>query len=231
MGPGLLPRTVPPEVYRVWRFRHRIEIEAADQFQRLAATLKTFRGSTDSVVKLAEQAALDELRHEVLCRQILRTSAEPVDVLRPQLGLRLGPVHLNAKQRALYACVAMGCVTETLSTILLVEMRRRAQKGLIRETVHEILEDEVKHSQIGWAELARCAEEGDVRWLGQYVPAMIRDALAEEVLPLSQQMQTDLSPWGILPRSEARSLMTETVNRVILPGLNRFGVQPESGQK
>lgn len=216
---------IPSAVFRVWRNRQRIEIEAARLFSLLAEEIEGWRGPEDPVAILARQAAKDEMRHELLCREILALSSEPLELGVPG-AYRLGAKEFSVAKHVLYASVAIGCVTETLSTALLIEMRKRALPGLIRDTVHEILEDEVDHSRIGWAELALQSKHSDVTWLAAYVPSMIEDALNGEIDAMldSDSSKLDLSPWGILPAKEAQRIMQETLVIVVRPGLARFGI-------
>lgn len=220
----------PDAVFRVWRHRRRIEFEAAAAFRGLARDLGEIYGAGDAVAHLALKAADDEIRHAELCAQILMTSADGESLVEaaPATFPALGPATLAPRARALFAAVAMGCVTESLSTRLLIEMQTRAQGGLVRQTIHDIAVDEVTHARVGWATLAREAADGDIRWLGDYVPAMIAAALNDEIDPLSPvpapSDRRDFSPWGILPRDEARGLMIEVVEEVIRPGLKHFGV-------
>lgn len=217
-------RDVPDAVYRVWRYRDRVELEAADLFGRLASEIRALRGPSDEVAALSQRAAEDEKRHSVLCRRILSHSPIPVETLEPNLGLSLGPKGLSREGGVLYAAVAMGCVTETLSAALLVNMQPKAGPALFRNTVHDILVDEIRHSRLGWAELARAASETEVSWLSAHIPGMIRDAIRSDIKPMVPKAEIDLSHWGVLPYSVARPLMEQTVNEVILPGLAKFGI-------
>lgn len=221
----------PPAVFRVWRHRLRIEIEAAGLFQRLGESLAARRGRADPVAVLSFEAAADERRHAEACRRILAFNPSPRPELTPETQLTLGPPPLSSEDRDLYACVAMGCVTETLSTALLMEMRKRAAEGLVRDTVHSILTDEVNHGRIGWAEISLAARNRDVAWISPHIPAMIRAALASDVEPMLARAEAreDLSAWGILPPAEAQSIMRATVCDVILPGLREYGVLPPPG--
>ncbi len=217
----------PDAVYRIWRARDRVELEAADCFSRLATDIRALRGPDDAVAQMAAQAAEDEKRHSALCRLILSTSSSPIDSLAPELGVMMGPPSLVLADRILYTAVAIGCVTETLSTALLIEMRKVAGPSLIRGTVHEILEDEISHSRLGWAELALAARTSDVSWLSAFVPGMIRDAIRSDIKPMVilGKPESDLSRWGILPIGQAQTLMHEAIEDVILPGLMAFGVK------
>lgn len=219
--------TAPDAVFRVWRQRLKIEFEAAAAFRALARDLLSLYGENDPVAKLSREAAEDEIRHADLCRRIL-THGPAHNFQGDTLAeLRLGPERKIVARQALYNAVAMGCVTESLSTALLIEMKKRAARGMIYDTVHEIAVDEVKHSRIGWAQLARAAGEGDIQWLGSHVTKMIQVALNEEIDPLvvDRGFTPNLSEWGILPRAEALGIMRDVVEEVIRPGLQHFGLK------
>lgn len=217
----------PDAVFRVWRHREKIEIEAAHLFNKMSVGLSSLWGENDAIAILANKAATDELRHAERCRKILSFSKTPHTPFVLKEDVVLGPKTLSLEDQVLYSCVAVGCVTETLSTALLVEMHKRAADGLIRETVHEILTDEIGHSRIGWAELARAAEKRDISWLQNHIPAMIHAALTTDVKPMlnSNEGKRDLSEFGILPPIQAQALMKETIHEVVLPGLKKFGLK------
>ncbi|MDZ4661281.1 MAG: ferritin-like domain-containing protein [Pseudomonadota bacterium] len=216
----------PESIFRIWNSRKTAELEAATLFARLATELFATRGPNDPVALLAEEAAADEHKHAEYCQAILEFSPKYLKPIIPRLNVELGPVTTSRTEKILYACVAMGCVTETLSTALLVAMRARAEEGLIRDTVHQILRDEVNHSRIGWAELARCAKSQDISWLSTHIPGMITAALVSDVAPMLSQNEvlTDLSRWGILAPSEAREISAKAISEVILPGLSLNGI-------
>lgn len=216
----------PPAVFRIWNFRLGIELEAANLFYGLAEDLFRVYGENDPVARLARAAGDDELRHAQLCRAILKHSPEPLSEPAPRPQTALGPAHLNRRERILYTCVALGCVTESLSTALLTEMQSRAEAGQIKDTVHQILKDEVNHSRIGWAEIARAKRSADLSGLSRYVPAMIEEAVAGDVAPMlaAGQENWDLSRWGILAPAEAKNLMDQTLRAVVIPGLVQHGI-------
>lgn len=216
----------PEIVFRIWNNRKAIELEAAVLFKRLGRDLSELRGPYDPVVLLAKEAANDELKHAELCQKILDLNPNYLKPIAPQLHTEMGPKNFRLSERVLYTCVAMSCVTETLSTALLVEMRTRAEEGLIKETVHQILSDEVNHSRIGWAELARAARSQDVSWLTRYIPKMLEAALVSDIAPMlsSREAQMDLSRWGILAPHEAKEIMARAVAEVIVPGLEKYSI-------
>ena len=207
----------------MWRYRERIELEAADQFEWLAGELAAV-GASPAVVELAREAAADERQHALLCRQLVDRFEPGLAPLPPAPVQRLGPHRLARRDAVLYACVAMSCVTETLSAALLLHMRAAATDERVAATVHHILKDEIDHSRLGWAHLAAEAGRGDVGWLADHVPAMLREAMAADLEPMAAKGQ-DLSAYGILPAARVHAIVRQTVTEVIAPGLARHGVE------
>lgn len=207
---------------RVWRHRERIEREAAMLFGQLGATL--VEAGHPQLATRAFTAAADEHRHAERCRALVIALAgatvPPADAPRT---LELGPGHLALRDRALYAAVAMGCVTESLSCALLLELRAAATHPLVVATVTEILRDEIEHARIGWAVLAAEARMRDVTWLRPLVPAMAAAAVAEDVTPMAGD--DALAGLGILPRGRVRALVAQTWATVIAPGLAHHGLR------
>jgi hypothetical protein len=211
-----------PAIARVWAYRERVEHEAADQFTRLAEGLSAV-GSDAKITALARRSALDEKRHAILCSTLAREFDPEVEFDCPQLGVSLGPRHWSVADQTLYAAVALCCVTETLSSALLIEMHGLSTHPLVRQTVHSILQDEITHSRIGWAHLAEQAQRTNVRWICEHLPSMVAEAMGGE-LPLVKGGVDDLSAYGVLPRSKAHTIMVRAVREVVLPGLASFGI-------
>ncbi len=206
----------------VWRIRERTEHEVSAIFARLAADLDASRAPPE-LAALARRCAGDERVHAAHCRRIVDALAPGRAPLPPELGIALGPRDAPPDRRALYASVALGCVTESLSTALLLEMRPHATRPEVREGLDAILRDEVRHSRLGWAHLAVAAERGDVSWLAPSIPEMIEAARAAETVP-GDGAQRDLRCYGILGREEASRVADAVIETTILPGLARYGI-------
>lgn len=208
-------------VAQVWRYRERVEWEAADLFESLARQLHK-QGDVENLVALADEAADDERRHAKLCRALVDRFQPGLMPERPTLGSALGPAHLSPRKRALYTSVAISCVTETFSTSLLLAMRDESRDELVCSTVQEILRDEVRHSRLGWAHLATEAAKGDVSWLSPYIARMLRSARETECREL--QECKSLSQYGILQAQESATIFDETVSKVMVPGFAQYGI-------
>ncbi|HUQ08637.1 MAG TPA: ferritin family protein [Kofleriaceae bacterium] len=211
-------------VAAMWRYRERVEYEAAALFAALADELDTAR--LGSLAARARTAADDERRHALRCRAIVAACQPELGPLPPR-AISVAPPQPepDPARRALYASVAMGCVTETLSCALLVAMRDEAEFGPTRAAVDEIVKDEIEHSRIGWAHLATAAARGDVTWLASHIAAMRSAALTHEIeeVPVSE----DLSRYGILPRARVTVIVEATWRDVIVPGFAHHGIRTD----
>jgi len=220
---------------QAWRVRERTEHEASALFRRLAADLQAAAAPVE-LSALATRAAEDERRHAVHCRRIIDALVPGLAPLPPDLTMHLGPTSSAAADRALYASVALGCVTESLSTALLIELRPRAEAGVVREALDVILEDEVRHSRLGWAYLAHEASRRDVAFLAPAVPAMLHAALEAESASMGPALGDDEKDgrrgWGILPTSEGghhpQPTLAHGIQHIVLG--QRLPDEPERAQ-
>lgn len=226
----LTPRATPvlAGAAAYWAHRERVEVEAASVFADLAALLDGDARSS----RASTEASRDELRHADACRALVERFApgEHAPVARARVSIHLAP--RDVRDRGLYGAVALGCVTESLSVALLMEIRERTTDAQVAETAHAILKDEVRHSRFGWAALAAAHARGDVSWLAAHVPAMIAGATGEEsagpllrgVLPAGA-----LEGHGVLSADVAHATCQRALAEVVVPGLAHFGLHVDSG--
>lgn len=205
---------------RVWHHRERIEREAAALFADLGRELG--RAGHRDLARRAVSAGIDEQRHAMRCRELVAVLAEGVAPADPPRSLALGPAQLSQRDRMLYTAVAVGCVTESLSCALLIELREAATHPLVQATIDEIVKDEIEHARIGWAVLAAEARDRDVAWLAPHLPAITAAAVADELDPMAGDHE--LAGLGVLPRARVQALVSETWATVIRPGLESHGV-------
>jgi hypothetical protein len=215
----------------IWAFRAGAELDASARFARLAITLARAEANA-IVIDMARSAAADELRHHARCCELARrfaTVPPPLDQ-RTAAPLR-GDGSRGAREQVLVETVAMGCVTETLSTALLIEIRENAIDDHVADVVGEILEDEVDHSRLGWAHLAAEAGRGDVGFLAPLLPAMLGHTVHEEIFGADDDSaHPEVAGLGGLARAERRSIFVATMTEVVFPGLRRYGVDTAAGE-
>lgn len=205
-----------------WSFRERVEHDAARRFARLAPAIAAFDPGSP-VPGLLLRATEDERRHAVLCAGLARHFGGPPAGEPPEV--RIAPASLGPREAALYELVAACCITETESVATVTTLLGHAASAEVRPVLHQIARDEVVHSRLGWTHLAREAALLDVTFLARWIPSMLAGtadpALFDEDPPDEPE---DLPRAGLLPRAERRALFVRTLEEVVFPGLEAFGV-------
>jgi ferritin-like protein len=214
----------------VWTYRTRAELDAAARFARLADRLSGV-GAKSVVVEMVRQAACDEVRHAKLCTELTAHFGAPTPPSKVAKPVEVAPSGLVQRERVLYELVAMSCVTETLSAAILGEMMEQARDPQVHRTVHEILRDEVRHSQVGWAHLAAEHKNGFGGVIGDYLPVMLEGAITEELFRAGEDAGDGLTGYGALNRENRWALFIETMRQIVFPGLERFGVDISAGEQ
>lgn len=218
---------------RLWSHRLVSELEAAARFAELATTLRE-HGASATVVAMTEQAAADELRHAHECRALIRHFGGVPAPEPPIVLLRVAPPDITGREALLYEVVALSCVTETLSTALLGELVARARDAVCRQAMHAILRDEVNHSRLGWAFLAEEHARGARDCVGHHLPRLLDATLGHDFFAAASSDDArlaELAGVGSLEPSERQRVVRETLEQVIFPGLERFGIETALGQR
>ena len=215
-----VPVTAHERAARVWLHRERIEREAAALFQELGRELLLV-GHVD-LARRAFRAGSDEHRHAARCRELVVALGGSL-AFETARHIVIGPAELSTRDRMLYAAVAVGCVTESLSCALLLALREAVTHTLVQAAIDEILKDEIEHARIGWAILAAEASVRDVAWLAPHLPAIAAAAVDDDIRPMAGDIA--LVGLGVLPRARVQSLVSETWATVIGPGLEHYGIR------
>lgn len=214
-----------------WAFRARVEQEAALRFDRLATTVAGFDADSP-VPAMMRRAADDERRHTQLCVHLAGSLGSPVTLGVAELP-PIAPRSLDVRKGALYEVVAACCITETESMSVLTTLLAGQPDPEVREVLHAISRDEVVHARMGWAHLARESSVAEVAFLGPLVPAMLAGTVDAELFgpPPPDEDPEGLLRLGVLPLLKKREVFLGTLEQVVFPGLERFGVDPEPGRQ
>jgi hypothetical protein len=203
---------------RSWSFRWAVEREAERAFARLAGELRAL-GYPEELARECMRVSEDEALHIQLCAKLTKElgGEGPADL---PIREKLAPASLGREDALAYDLVARCCVAETESTATLVELL--PQSGAqVRDVVHTIAEDEVRHSRLGWQFLAYVAPKRDLTFLGPLIPAMLETGGG----PLFQPIEEDDVPeLGVFGRPTQLRLFRETLLGVILPGFELHGI-------
>jgi hypothetical protein len=204
-----------------WAFRAVVEHDAARRFARLATAIEALDPGSP-VPALLRIATADERRHALLCERLAMSyGASPLPL---PAEVRITPPGLSPRDSALYEMVAASCLTETESVATLTTLLGEEAEPAVREVLHEIARDEVNHSRMGWAHLAREAERGDVAFLSPFIVAMLRGMADPALFSRGDPEPDGLLRHGVLPRAKKRETFVSTLREVVFPGLARFGI-------
>lgn len=221
-----LHETARQRIAAAWDFRFHVEREAQARFSRLALWLEQ-TGAPDTLAALARRSAEDEGRHALHCAALAREYGATVQEEGPVVLPEIAPRAFTLPQRALYELVAASCVAETVSVGVLMRLRPAAGSDRMRAVLHELLQDEVVHSRLGWAYLAHVAPAQSLSFLARFLPNMLEATAAEARLPAAEAPVDDdpaLLPHGVLPHAERRAVFASAMRDVVIPGLEQHGV-------
>ena len=198
-----------------WTHRMADELVASRLFAGLLPQM--MRAGVDAGFQAAAaEAVVDELRHARLCAAVVETLGG--EVHPPVLGFEDVPRHedVGALEALLRNVLSICCLEETAAVALLENDHRLARESTLRRVIAEILDDEIRHSRLGWRMLQSLAPriDGPMRKrLGAYlVPAFAR---------LFDRHLTSGEAPGAQTVS-AKVLFVEVVNEVIVPRLEAF---------
>jgi len=214
-----------------WAFRTRAEIEATARFARMATELAEV-GATPIVVRGAADASADELRHRDLCARLAAKWGEPNALAHEPPRNRIGRSEMDPRDRLLWEMVAVCCISETMNTSLMTRCIEVAKDEEIRSTLHELLEDEVRHARLGWAHLAAERAAGRGQFLRDVLPLMLDASVEPGFLdgPPPEPWVDALYDYGELPWTELVQIYRDTLNLVVFPGLDAVGVDTSKGR-
>jgi len=208
-----------------WKFRWLVELEAEARFARLAQRLEQI-GAGREMVDLARRCSQDERRHAGLCAELATGYGESVPrEFSPRLR-EIAPRGLLLRGQVLYEVVASCCITETESMGVLTALLEAVRSPRLRQVLHELARDEVRHSRLGWAHLAAEHAQGTTAFLGPLVPAMLEGSVGPELFTRGSPDDEDegLLEHGVLPRRRKLEVFRGTLEEVVFPGIDRFGV-------
>ena len=222
---------VRARVAATWAFRTRAEIEATARFARMATELAQV-GATPVVVRGAADASADELRHRDLCARLAAKWGEPNALAHEPPRSRIGRSDMDPRDRVLWEIVAVCCISETMNTSLMTRCIEVAKDEEIRSTLHELLEDEVRHARLGWAHLAAERSVGRGQFLRDVLPLLLEASVEPGFLegPSPVPWTDALYDYGELPWAELVQIYRDTLNLVVFPGLDALGVDSSKGR-
>lgn len=210
----------------VWAFRAHAELGAQARFDALSRALRRC-GDPDALARAVAAAHDDERRHEALCRGLadaLGGAPAPPDGDLEDLA----SPGWDAYQRVTFALVAGCCVTESINAAVLGATLARCDHAPVRAVVRALLRDEVRHAQLGWAQLERARDRIALDFVGPWIPRVFeqtfRPGFFQDTAPSDAATEALGDRWGVLPKAASVEVVRAVVAEAVLPGLARAGI-------
>jgi len=212
-----------------WRGRMINEHSSARVFDGLAKQLAA-AGVSPEVVTEVEGFAAEERRHGLLCGSVVEALGGEAYAVLPE-GEEY-PAHEDAEtamEAALRNMLSICCLSETVAVSLIGAERLEMPSGELRDLLTGIYADEVGHSRFGWRMLGVLAPTLDAATkerLADYLEVAFTSLVDHELahLPEASQPPPEGAELGLCSGSDARRLFLDTVEDVIVPGLEHHGI-------
>lgn len=222
-----VPIALVPAVTATWRGRMVNEYGSSFVFDGLAAQLEALGWASDAAE--ARTFAAEEREHGALCGAVVEAAggeALATALPGPQL-----PAHADTSPRvaALRNLLAICCLAETVAVALIGAERLEMPEGPLRRLLERILADEVGHARFGWRLLAREAptlDPDEREALARYLPTALAHLEAHELrhIPVATRWPAEGAQYGLCDGGDARALCLDTIEQVIVPGLEAHGL-------
>jgi hypothetical protein len=211
-----------------WRGRMINEHSSARVFEGLAEQFA--KAGLLDVVDEVRGFAAEERRHGILCGSVVEALGGEALAEIPE-GEEY-PAHedaLTPLEAALRNMLSICCLSETVAVSLIGAERIEMPEGELRDLLTRIYADEVGHSRFGWRTLARLApmlDAGTKERLGDYLEVAFEALVEHELahLPMNSNPPADGVIYGLCSGPDARVLFLDTINEVIVPGLEAHGI-------
>ncbi len=224
-------------IAEAWAQRAQAELGAEARFQLLSEQLNN-AGSHEQVIYLSKKAQEDERRHAQLCAEVAReyghkTGFEKIKRTSQNLEKSWSKKE-SFRDRLLCEVTLMCCITETFNASLLNTIYKNVSSNSSRgKVIHEILKDEVKHSQIGWAHLAFESQKKDCGFLAEHLEEMLEISVNDDLfLPVVESHELeDTFSHGVMPVEQRLEQFETTLKQVIVPGFQEFNIDTHQIEK
>ncbi len=212
-----------------WSKRMSDEYGSTTVFSSLVANLVEANATLDASAVVLRMAQ-DEFRHAEICGRVVRALGGEARVMR-ETAVRPIAQHLGCspEERALRN-VLVTAISETYSCSFFVASLDRMTDPYLRSVTRELLADEVLHGRFGFHYLQAWSEwlekRPEVRSsISRYLRVVFATCEREFVRePTGRPRGFDDDALGLVTSDAAREIFTETMEKAVAPGLERFGL-------
>jgi hypothetical protein len=212
-----------------WRGRMINEYSSSRVFAALARQLES-AGLDAELVDQCKSFEAEERKHGILCGAVVEAlGGEALARWREEPEFPLHEDAASAIEGALRNVLSISCMSETVAVSLIGAERVEMPEGELRDLLTEIWADEVGHARFGWRLVERLAPTLDAEArarLGEYLAVAFAHLEEHEIahLPLASEPPPEGVCLGLCSGKDARALFYDTVEQVIVPGLEQHGL-------
>jgi hypothetical protein len=176
-----------------------------------------------SMLAVAARAVEDELRHHLICRYVAGRYGG-ANVREPRFRATDPPRFSGCTERearVLHTVLHL-CLNEGMAAAYLGACLDEAEGPLAKDTVRDILRDEVVHARLGWTFVSALSPV-DRTLVAEALPQLLSEI---EAVWQSSAASTEELPTGhgVIGPSAIRHVFGETLRDLVLPGFDHVGV-------
>ena len=198
------------------------------QFAKQCCQHAAALGFEDRALARLKEFSQEERRHGILCGAVVEAFGGTASA--PALQSPPFPLHedVSPLEGILRNLLSICCLSETVAVALIAAEREDMPKGVLKDILTEIWSDECGHAHFGWRQLAVWLPNDTAlkQRLGDYLTVAFGHLEAHELshLPLSSNPPMEGAQYGLCSGREARALFYATVEGIIVPNLETYGI-------
>jgi hypothetical protein len=205
--------------------RSELELQGAAAFAVATQAAIDLRADS-TLVDLCAKAAVEEIEHSGIYLSIARQYALG-DVVEPRAQPIVIPEYpaTNAAEQSLLLLVGLCSINETMACAFLQCCLAGATAPAVREGLHRVLEDEIRHARIGWMALGT-SRVGDTerRLVSRWLMPMLRAQWQGWTEQIASLPPGESPEHGCPGAARIREVARASVLGLVLPGFARAGV-------
>ncbi|MBR58212.1 MAG: hypothetical protein CMH54_09345 [Myxococcales bacterium] len=170
-----------------------------------------------------------ELRHGRQCAAMVHALGGEAVAELPELSQVPEHPDCSPLEGLLRNIISISCLSETVAVSLIGAEHEDVGPPEMRETLGQILAEEVQHARFGWMVMRETSDRipPDMKErLGDYLVGAFKHLRDHELaaLPNDHTPSDEASKVGVCDGNDARALFFDTVEQVIIPGLEEHGL-------
>ena len=212
-----------------WKKRMADEYGSTTVFSGLVAHVVEANATLDASAVVLRMAQ-DELRHAEICGRVVKALGSEPTVMRDTTVRPIAEHRGCSPEERALRNVLVTALSETYSCSFFVASLDRMTDPYLRSVTRELLADEVLHGRFGFYYLQAwsswLARRPEVRSsISRYLRLVFATCEREFVRePSGRPRGSDDEALGLVTNEASREIFHETMEKAVVPGLERFGI-------